>query len=80
MQNYGILTCNFREKGLAKNRFGMGKDISKKVMLSKQAEYLQIQKLKEGYLIVFNANKGSNKAPTAEWIKVGDKRIFDVLV
>lgn len=44
------------------------------------AEYLESQKLKEGYLVVFNSNKSKNETYTAEWVTISDKRIFEVLV
>lgn len=42
-------------------------------------EYLETQKLDEGYLVVFNTNK-SLKLPQAQWKRVENKRIFEVLL
>jgi hypothetical protein len=41
-------------------------------------KYLDIQKLNQGYLIVFNFN--INKQYKAEWIEINGKRIFEVIV
>jgi hypothetical protein len=40
--------------------------------------YIEEQRVKEGYLLTFNFNK--NKKYSAEWINVNDKKIFEVMV
>lgn len=40
--------------------------------------YLDIQKLEKGYMVVFNLNE--NKTNSAEWIEIGGKKIFEVIV
>ncbi len=42
------------------------------------AEYLKIQGLKDGYLLVFNFNH--NKEQVAKWIEVFDKKIFEIII
>jgi hypothetical protein len=42
------------------------------------AEYLNIQKLDRGYMIIFNFNK--NKEYTSNWIELDDKKVFEVMV
>ena len=46
--------------------------------LKQLSEYLEIQRLDSGYMIVFNFNK--NKEYQAEWKKVDGKDIFEVIV
>jgi hypothetical protein len=46
--------------------------------LNQLSEYLDIQGLDTGYMIVFNFNE--NKEYKAEWIGVNGKRIFEVMV
>ncbi len=42
------------------------------------AEYLSIQGLSEGYLLVFNFNQ--TKAKTSEWVEIEGKNLFEVLL
>lgn len=42
------------------------------------AEYLQIQNLSTGYLLVFNFNQ--NKVKSSEWVDVSDKKLFEVML
>lgn len=42
------------------------------------AEYLRIQNLETGYLLVFNFNK--NKEKSSEWVTAGDKKLFEVIL
>lgn len=42
------------------------------------ADYLDVQKLDKGYMIVFNFNR--DKKCSAEWVMVKDKMIFDIVV
>ena len=42
------------------------------------AQYIEEQRVKEGYLLTFNFNKG--KKYSAEWIEVNNKKIFEVMV
>ena len=46
--------------------------------LNQLADYLDIQGLDTGYMIVFNFNK--DKAYKSEWLEVKDKRILEVIV
>ena len=46
--------------------------------LNQLAEYLDIQGLHTGYMVVFNFNK--DKAYKSEWLEVKSKRIFEVMV
>ena len=46
--------------------------------LDRLAEYLDIQGLGKGYMIVFNFNK--NKEYKAAWVKVAGKDIYEVFV
>lgn len=46
--------------------------------LEQLAEYLEIQKLDEGYMVVYNFN--SDKKYTAGWVEAGGRRIFEVVV
>lgn len=46
--------------------------------LKQLSEYLEIQGLDTGYMIVFNFNK--NKEYSSEWIEIGNKNIFEVMV
>ena len=46
--------------------------------ISQLSEYLDIQGLPEGYLLIFNFN--INKHTAAEWIEINGKRIFEVIV
>lgn len=43
------------------------------------AEYLDIRGREEGYLVVFDFTKGK-KHRVPEWVQVGDKRIFEVVI
>jgi hypothetical protein len=42
------------------------------------SEYLDIQKLNRGYMVVFNFNR--NKKYSSGWIEIKDKKIFEVVV
>ena len=42
--------------------------------------YLESKHAHEGYLLTFDFRKGGNKSTKAEWVDVGRKRIFDVVV
>ena len=44
--------------------------------LAQLAEYLEIQKLDTGYMIVFNFN--SDKKYSDQWIEINGKKIFEV--
>ncbi len=46
--------------------------------LDQLAEYLDYQNLDKGYMIIFNFNK--NKEYMAQWVTVGEKKIFEVFV
>ncbi|HEX3047972.1 MAG TPA: AAA-like domain-containing protein [Bacillota bacterium] len=46
--------------------------------LRQLTEYLEIQSLQTGYMLIFNFNK--NKTPTARWLKVDEKDVFEVIV
>ncbi|HAN09544.1 MAG TPA: AAA family ATPase, partial [Clostridiales bacterium] len=46
--------------------------------LEQLKDYLESQSLREGYLVVFNFNKG--KEYTKEWVDVGGKKIYEVIV
>jgi len=42
------------------------------------ADYLKIQNLENGYLLVFNFNRNKEKSST--WLSVNDKKLFEVIV
>ena len=42
--------------------------------------YMDSRHAEKGYLITFDFRKTSNKETKSEWIEIGDKRIFDVVV
>lgn len=46
--------------------------------INQLSEYLNIQGLQEGYLLIFNFNANKNKS--AEWLEANGKRIFEVIV
>jgi hypothetical protein len=46
--------------------------------LNQIAEYLEIQGLDTGYMIVFNFNR--NKEYKTEWLQLGNKKVFEVIV
>ena len=41
--------------------------------------YLDSKGADTGYLLTFDLRKNANKNPRAEWVKIGDKKIFDVV-
>ena len=42
--------------------------------------YMNARHLDKGYLLTFDFRKEGNREPKAEWVQVGDKEIFDVIV
>jgi hypothetical protein len=42
--------------------------------------YLNIKNTDMGYLLTFDFRKEANKERRAEWVEVGGKKIFDVIV
>ncbi len=42
--------------------------------------YMNSKHADKGYLLTFDFRKGENKECKAEWIQIGDKQIFDVIV
>lgn len=42
--------------------------------------YMERKHAKEGYLLTFDFRQDANKQRKAEWVQLGDKRIFDVVV
>ena len=42
--------------------------------------YMDTRKASEGYLLTFDFRKDDNKKCDAEWVRVGDRRVFDVVV
>jgi len=44
------------------------------------AGYLDTKKADKGYLLTFDFRKESNKNRKAEWIEIGGKKIFDVII
>jgi hypothetical protein len=65
------------QKYIVELKIWNGKKYEKKG-LEQLAEYLEIQGIDTGYMIVFNFNK--NKEYQAEWKQVGGKGIFEVIV
>jgi len=43
------------------------------------SRYLDSKGADTGYLLTFDLRKNANKNPRAEWVKIGDKKIFDVI-
>lgn len=46
--------------------------------IAELTEYLEIQNLDKGYMLIFSFNK--NKKYLSEWIQAGEKKIFEVLL
>lgn len=46
--------------------------------LEQLADYLQIQNLNTGYMLIFNFNK--NEQYNSEWMEVKDKKVFEVIL
>ena len=44
------------------------------------ANYLEIKNAEAGYLLTFDFRKEADKERRAEWVELGGKRIFDVVV
>jgi len=42
--------------------------------------YLNHKRANTGYLLTFDLRKAGNKTPKAQWVEIGGKRIFDVVV
>ena len=42
--------------------------------------YMDSKKADKGYLLTFDFRKEKNKERKAEWVRVGDRLIFDVIV
>lgn len=66
-----------RKKYIVELKIWNGKKYEEKG-LKQLSEYLEIQGLKTGYMLVFNFNK--NKKYKLEWLKIGSKDIFEVSV
>lgn len=71
-----ILTFN-QKQYIVELKIWNGKKYEEKG-ISQLCEYLDIHRHDTGYLLVFNFN--SNKELKAEWINVGTKKIFEVMV
>ena len=42
--------------------------------------YMKSKQLNKGYLLTFDFRKAENKSPKAEWVQIGDNRIFEVII
>ena len=43
-------------------------------------DYMTSKYLDKGYLLTFDLRKDENKGRKAEWVRFGDKQIFEVIV
>jgi len=43
-------------------------------------DYMNSKRLNKGYLLTFDFRKDKNKETKCEWVKIGDKQIFEVIV
>jgi hypothetical protein len=72
-----IVTTYFQHKYIIELKRWYGEEMHKKG-IAQLTDYLEIQKVKEGYLVIFEHNKV--KSGRAEWIESNGKRIFAVWI
>jgi len=55
-------------------------DIAKEKAYGQLLGYMSTKRADKGYLLTFDFRRDENKVRKAEWVQIGDKQIFDVVV